>query len=266
MVYDAGRDEMLLFGGQVDGGNPSGETWRLGVPCSPPAITEQPADQFAGMAGSATFTIQTSDLEPSYQWRKNESPLADSARISGATGDTLIITGVQNTDQGIYDCIVTGACGTVTSNSASLSCRAVFAEQPTGGDFGAGDTIVLSARMAPGSGATFRWRRDGANLFNGLLYSGVTTPTLTINTADPALSGVYTLAATNGCGIAVSVPAFVNITCRGDFNNDGGIDGTDVADFFGAWEAGEATGDVNGDGGIDGADVDYFFGRWEGGC
>jgi hypothetical protein len=55
--------------------------------------------------------------------------------------------------------------------------------------------------------------------------------------------------------------------CAADFNQDGGVDGADVSDFFIAWEGGDASADVNEDGGIDGADVASFFALWEaGGC
>ncbi|MBS0197761.1 MAG: hypothetical protein JSR77_13485 [Planctomycetes bacterium] len=55
--------------------------------------------------------------------------------------------------------------------------------------------------------------------------------------------------------------------CPADFNQDGGVDGGDVQDFFAAWEMGDFTADVNVDGGVDGADVSAFFAAWEaGGC
>jgi len=55
--------------------------------------------------------------------------------------------------------------------------------------------------------------------------------------------------------------------CAADFNQDGGIDGSDVGAFFDVWEAGRPCGDVNEDGGIDGSDVGAFFAVWEaGGC
>ena len=64
-----------------------------------------------------------------------------------------------------------------------------------------------------------------------------------------------------------SVPPPICPTCAADFNEDGGIDGSDVAAFFDAWERGESCGDVNLDGGIDGTDVGAFFEVWEsGGC
>lgn len=55
--------------------------------------------------------------------------------------------------------------------------------------------------------------------------------------------------------------------CAADFNQDGGIDGSDIAAFFESFEAGGACGDVNQDGGIDGSDIAAFFEVFEqGGC
>lgn len=55
-------------------------------------------------------------------------------------------------------------------------------------------------------------------------------------------------------------------SCLSDFNEDGGIDGADVSEFFDAWEEGDFRADMNGDGGIDGADVETFFLVWENGA
>ncbi len=55
--------------------------------------------------------------------------------------------------------------------------------------------------------------------------------------------------------------------CAADFNQDGGVDGSDVGAFFATWEGGLTCGDVNLDGGVDGSDVTSFFDVWEdGGC
>lgn len=55
--------------------------------------------------------------------------------------------------------------------------------------------------------------------------------------------------------------------CIADFNQDGGVDGQDVAAFIQTWETGDTAADVNRDGGVDGLDVATFFVRWEtGGC
>ncbi|MBS0195181.1 MAG: hypothetical protein JSR77_00325 [Planctomycetes bacterium] len=86
--------------------------------------------------------------------------------------------------------------------------------------------------------------------------------------------GVHTLAAkayelqngTEGLSTAVAVEVACP-PCPADFNQDGGVDGSDVEAFFAAWEAGGTDADVNQDGGVDGGDVAAFFVAWEaGGC
>ncbi|MBS0195959.1 MAG: hypothetical protein JSR77_04300 [Planctomycetes bacterium] len=78
-------------------------------------------------------------------------------------------------------------------------------------------------------------------------------------TADRSVGFEYSTA-TTGFTIA-------GTPCPADFNQDGGVDGADVSDFFAAWEIGDAIADVNQDGGVDGADVTTFFVAWEnGGC
>lgn len=50
-----------------------------------------------------------------------------------------------------------------------------------------------------------------------------------------------------------------------DLNEDGSIDGLDLAILLGAWGGsggGAGSGDINGDGSIDGADLGVFLGRW----
>jgi len=58
------------------------------------------------------------------------------------------------------------------------------------------------------------------------------------------------------------IMSIIRTACTGDFNSDGGIDGTDVAAFFEAWEAGDFLADVNQDGGVDGADAQFFVLQW----
>lgn len=50
--------------------------------------------------------------------------------------------------------------------------------------------------------------------------------------------------------------------CPADINADGGVDGTDVSEFFNYWIDGNATADLNHDGGINGDDVSEFFDQW----
>lgn len=55
--------------------------------------------------------------------------------------------------------------------------------------------------------------------------------------------------------------------CAADFDQNGGVDGADLASFFFAYEAGAECADVDFNGGIDGADLATFFVAYEaGGC
>lgn len=52
-----------------------------------------------------------------------------------------------------------------------------------------------------------------------------------------------------------------------DYDNNGGVDGSDLAAFFVDFEAGETCADVDQNGGVDGADIGAFFAFFEaGGC
>jgi hypothetical protein len=240
-----------------------------GVPdvCETPcAFATGPAPTTIVPGGDATFSAAFARPGHSLQWRRNGVNLSDSSRLSGVTSPTLTIRQVAAADQGTYDCVATGPCGSVASVGAELSCKARITEQPQGGTFVGGQPVTLSVVAQGTAGATYRWRRDGVSLFNGIIHQGVTTPTLTIIADEPAQNGTYTVAITNACGTIISAAATIEVTCPSDFNNDGGIDGQDLFEFFDAWAGGLSSADLNFDGGTDGSDVTAFFVRWENGC
>ncbi len=90
-------------------------------------LTEQPFDAAACPHGSAAFHVGASTAEPfGYRWRKNSVPIDPLLNPSAATA-TLTISDVQPGDPGSYDCIVTGMCGSLTSDAAALTvCPADF--------------------------------------------------------------------------------------------------------------------------------------------
>lgn len=171
MAYDARRGATVLFGGNLPPA--SDETWELLTPCNAPVITSGPTSQNGCPGLALSLSVSASGTGPfTYQWRRVEPP----AEIADATGSTYTIAAAAASDAGLYECIVTNACGTVTSTQAQVT------------------------------------------------------------------------------------------ICIGDFNCDGGVDGSDIESFIVTWQTGEAAGDVNGDGGVDGGDVEFFFVRWEAGC
>ncbi|MBL9000428.1 MAG: hypothetical protein JNK25_04760 [Phycisphaerae bacterium] len=84
----------------------------------------------------------------------------------------------------------------------------------------------------------------------------------------PVVNGDYVtirIGGVNGASGAGRVTLECIPYCPADYNQDGGIDGGDVAAFYIDWEAGSSAADFNQDGGVDGADVDAFFAAWESG-
>jgi len=88
----------------------------LVVDLSPPAITTQPVDTWAGTGQSATFTVVAAGSPPlQYQWRRN------GADIAGATAASYTTPVAVLADHGtIYQVRITNPAGTVLSLEAVL--------------------------------------------------------------------------------------------------------------------------------------------------
>lgn len=95
------------------------------------AIMSQPLpawDCGSGL-GNVTFAVSaTGGGSLAFQWRKDGVPVSDgvggaggAGTVSGATTATLTITNVSADDAGEFDCVVTGACGDLASNTATLA-------------------------------------------------------------------------------------------------------------------------------------------------
>ena len=81
-----------------------------------PTITTQPASTSVVIGAAVTLTVAaSSDVTPTYQWRKNGVP------INGATGTSLVFAAVSSSDAGNYDVLVSNPAGSVTSATATLS-------------------------------------------------------------------------------------------------------------------------------------------------
>jgi hypothetical protein len=101
--------------------------------------------------------------------------LADSGNISGATSVTLTINPAGAGDAGLYDIIVSGSCPPAdTSNKVTLTVNTPpdIVVQPSAISKVIGDPATFSV-IATGSGLTYQWRKNGANIggANGTSYS-----------------------------------------------------------------------------------------------
>ncbi|MPM30376.1 hypothetical protein SDC9_76924 [bioreactor metagenome] len=129
------------------------------------AITTHPVSLNAYDSDDVTLTVVAVGSGLSYQWRKDGINLSDGGNISGSTTATLQITNVSPSDYGTYTCVVTGSCGSATSNGAVLTIltgvedlealRPDIYPNPSNGDF----TIDLG--QTPASGNYYVYDLDG---------------------------------------------------------------------------------------------------------
>lgn len=126
-----------------------------------PIITKQPISQTitASANTNATFSVEASGSNLSYQWRKNEVP------INTETFSTLTLTNVTAAAVGSYDVIVSNANTSLTSSKATLTLVSpiTITKQPTSQTVVAGAKVMLSV-TATGSGLSYKWRRNDVDL------------------------------------------------------------------------------------------------------
>jgi hypothetical protein len=163
-----------------------------------PSITTQPANVTACAGGPATFTIvATGTPAPSYQWQKG------GVDIPGANAAAFTIDPVSSADAGTYRCIVTNACGSVTSSNRTLTVNvgAAITSQPVSLERCPGTSASFSVTATGTPSPTYQWQKNGVNI------SGATSATYTISSVAAANAGAYRCVVTNSCATVTSLEA-----------------------------------------------------------
>lgn len=115
-------DYTYTWGGAHPQGAAFGETVHgLATPYTG-SLPQQPVPTSANVYYQRLTTV---DRSATYQWRKN------GVEIDGATDATLTIPAVTLSDTGHYDVVITGGCGSVTSDTASVTVTAAPAPSDT---------------------------------------------------------------------------------------------------------------------------------------
>jgi hypothetical protein len=86
-----------------------------------PFVSIQPQAVTACVGSSAGFTVTASGTGITYQWRANGTNITNNSVYSGATTSMLNISNVAGLGGTMYDVVITGICGDVTSNDVMLT-------------------------------------------------------------------------------------------------------------------------------------------------
>lgn len=134
-------------------------TWEYGLGL-PPEIVEQPASIRSCQPGFKQFRVDASGA-PTYRWRRNGVDLNNGATgsgsiIAGAFSAILTIFSAGPADNASYDCVVTNACGQVTTTAATLFlCNGCAQDIDCNCQIDIQDLAILLAHFGTTSGATF---------------------------------------------------------------------------------------------------------------
>jgi hypothetical protein len=193
----------------------------LNINSAPNITSALPLSQTVCVGDSVAFVVAATGTGLNYQWRKGNANLANTARISGVSTNTLVIDPtVANDAANNYNVIVSSsnACGTAdTSVNFSLNINSapnITSALPLTQTVCAGDSVAFVV-AASGTGLSYQWRKGNANLSNTARISGVTTNTLVIDPTvanDAANNYNVIVSSSNTCGVAdTSVNFSLNI-------------------------------------------------------
>lgn len=164
------------------------------------AITSQPQNTNVNIGDNTQISVIANGSNLSYQWYKN------SVLINGANNAALSINNATTNDAGNYSVVVTGDCGSVTSNTVTLTINYLqINTQPNGTSLCPTGTYTLSV-SASGSGTiSYKWRKDGNDI------NGANQSTYTINNATSSDAGTYTCIVSNGWGSLTTNDAIITV-------------------------------------------------------
>ncbi len=175
----------------------------------PVSITTHPLSRTALSGTTVIFTVGVGGTGPfSYQWVLN------GADIPGRTEASLVLTGVELNQAGVYHVRVSNAVGTALSAVANLTVLVppTFTSQPGGSTNATGTTVAFSAQVEGTVPLRYQWYFNRTSLM-----VNQTNTSLLLTGLQFSHSGEYTLVASNIAGVSTSSMARLDV-----FNMDFG--------------------------------------------
>lgn len=154
-------------------------------------VSTPPADLTVCEDALAQFTVSAAGTALSYQW------YFGGAALNNETASTLTLSNVSLNAAGVYTVVVSGACGTPVTNSATLTVdqNLQVLSAPTSQTSFVGSNITFSIG-AVGTGLRYQW------FFNGAVIS--TSNTLTLGNLATNQAGIYCVEARSVCGAPIT--------------------------------------------------------------
>jgi hypothetical protein len=192
-----------------------------------PIIAQQPTDEYFCQGDNVSFTVVATGTSLGYQWQVNTGNgfvnVTDNATYSGSTSSTLSLTNATTVlDGNLYRVVVNGSVNCAfTSTSAIVqlieTTTPIVLTQPSSAAVCEGSDISFA--VSAGGNLSYQWQVNSGggfvNVANGGVYSGATSPTLTVSGVTVALDGnqyQVVLTGANCLGNATSSAATLTIT------------------------------------------------------
>ena len=157
-------------------------------------ITNQPVSDTVCLNDNVGFTVIVEGSNKTYAWQKDGVPLP------GETLSTLSIGSVAVGDNGLYNCVITNGCESVTSTSANLLVENPLniTTQPVDESDCEGYNASFSLAYT-GDNPTFQWYHDTDTMVNDARISDVLSEVLVINGLLTTDAGNYYCEVSNSC-------------------------------------------------------------------
>ena len=165
---------------------------------TPVTITQQPTGNTLCAGYEQNFYVSASGTSPiNYQWYKNDTI------ISGASNSSFSIQNSTLSDAGLYTCIISNVCGTITSDTTTLTVIVppAFTDTIPNKEVCMGDSITFIAN-ASGTNIGYQWSKEGSDII------GATNSQFTIRNSQSSDYDFYSCEISNTCGTA-SLPQFI---------------------------------------------------------
>jgi hypothetical protein len=179
-----------------------------------PVVTTNPLSQTV-ISGNATFTAAASGSPaPTVQWQVSTNGGASFSNIAGATGTTLTFAANSSQNGYQYRAVFTNACGTATTNAATLTTctpAAVVSNPISVANACVGNIVTFSASGSGSPAPTVQWQvsTNGGSTFSNI--SGATASTYSVTAAVALRNNQYRAVFTNACGAATSSAATLGV-------------------------------------------------------